>query len=290
MAFTDLLFHIHRKKNTGLNYVSIILRKGKRDNMALRPAATQIDSPFAVLLKFRVEMPGGKHYLLCAFLNHYDLSEYLESIELLELAEARFYAAQILCALDCLHDPGIVCGRLQPSNIYIDFTGYLFLGDFDLYVRNIPGTRLPWPQPLSHDTKIHRPNEIDKPDQLLVDGYLVRELLATQGGGHDVVPTADWYSFGAILHQLLTGRLPCNLDAANNANTPLSIPIPPAPNGIPLPQPAEDLLAKLLSPRTRPSASAQMDPKKSNHIHFSTRLTGLACSRKNTFLDFDRLL
>ena len=35
----------------------------------------------------------GKHYLLCAFLHYYDLSEYLESVEYLKLAEARFYIA-----------------------------------------------------------------------------------------------------------------------------------------------------------------------------------------------------
>lgn len=243
MGFTDLSSHIHRKKNTNLDYASVVLRKGKHDSLALRPAATQIDNPFIVPLKFRIEVPGGKHYLLCAFLHHYDLSEYLASVECLELAEARFYAAQLLCALECLHDLGIFCGRLQPSNIYIDFTGYLVLGDFDLYIQDISSNRLPWLQPPSHDAETHAPIEFDKSDQQNVDRYLAPELLSTHGDGHDVAPTADWWSFGVVLHQLLTGRLPSH--AANDADIPLSIPIPL--NGIPLPQTAEDLLAKLLS-------------------------------------------
>lgn len=221
----------------------MVLRKGKHDNMALRPAAAQIDSPFVVSSKFRIEVPPGKLYLLCAFLHRYDLSDHLKRVKFLELTEARFYAAQILCALDCLHDLKIVCGRLQPRNIYIDLTGYLVLGDFDFYIQETSGNPLPWLQLPSHDVKKRTPNEIDKSDQQNVGGYLAPELLITQGDGHDVAPTADWWSFGVILHQLLTGCLPCN--ATNNADVPRSFPIPP--NGITLPQAAEDLLAKLLS-------------------------------------------
>lgn len=262
------LFHIHRKINTRLDYASIILRKGKHDNIALRATATQIDSPFIVPLKFRIEVPGEeKVYVLYTFLHHYDLSEHLESIECLELAEARFYAAQILCALDCLHDLGIVCGRLQPSNIYVDFTGYLVLGDFDLYFQNISGVRLPYPQePPSHDAEIHAPNEIDKSDQQSVDKYLAPELLATQNDGHDITPAADWWSFGVILHQLLTGRLPCTLDAPNNADAPLSIPTPL--NGKLLPQPAQDLLAKLLSPNPSQRLGANGSKEIKSHPFF----------------------
>ena len=242
MAFTDLLSHVRRKKNTNLDYASVVLRKGKHDSLAVRRAASQIDNPFIVPLKFGIEIPGGgKHYLLCAFLHHYDLSEYLESVECLELAEARFYAAQLLSALECLHDLGILCGRLQPSNIYIDFTGYLVLGDFDLYIQDISGN--PWLQPPSHDAKTYTPIELDKSDQPNVDRYLAPELRSTQGDSHDIALTADWWSFGVVLHQLLTGRLPSH--TANDADIPLSIPIPP--NGIPIPRPAEDLLAKLLS-------------------------------------------
>jgi len=164
-------------------------------------------------------------------------------VKFLELTEARFYAAQIQCALDYLHHYAIMYGRLQPRNIYIDLTGYLVLGDFDFYIRDISGDRLPRQQLPSQDAETHAPNKIDKPDQRDIDGYLAPELLVTQGYSHHVAPTADWWSFGVILHQLLTGYLPCN--AVNNADMPRSFPIPP--NGIPLPQVAEDLLAKLLS-------------------------------------------
>lgn len=221
----------------------MVLRKGKHNNIALRPAAAQIDSPFIVSLKFRIKVSPGKLYLLCAFLHRYDLSDHLKRVKFLELTEARFYAAQIQCALDYLHHYAIMYGRLQPRNIYIDLTGYLVLGDFDFYIRDISGDRLPRQQLPSQDAETHAPNKIDKPDQRDIDGYLAPELLVTQGYSHHVAPTADWWSFGVILHQLLTGYLPCN--AVNNADMPRSFPIPP--NGIPLPQVAEDLLAKLLS-------------------------------------------
>ncbi|KAJ5902251.1 hypothetical protein N7495_002779 [Penicillium taxi] len=92
----------------------------------------------------------------------------------LELTEARFYAAQIFC-VDCLDNLNILYGRLKPQNVFIDLTDYLFLGEFDLYVRNTSGNRSPWPQPPYGNVK--------KLDQQYVDDCLTLDLLAIQGNG-----------------------------------------------------------------------------------------------------------
>jgi len=45
---------------------------------------------------------------------------------------AKFYAAQIVLALEHMHDEGVVYRDLKPENILIDSEGYLRITDFGL--------------------------------------------------------------------------------------------------------------------------------------------------------------
>lgn len=45
---------------------------------------------------------------------------------------AKFYAAQIVLALDHMHEEGVIYRDLKPENILIDSEGYLRITDFGI--------------------------------------------------------------------------------------------------------------------------------------------------------------
>ena len=69
-------------------------------------------------------MPGG------------DVGSLLERESRLLEEEARFYIAEILLALECLHRQGLIHRDLKPDNILLDSNGHCKLADFGLSEEN----------------------------------------------------------------------------------------------------------------------------------------------------------
>lgn len=51
-----------------------------------------------------------------------------------ELSRARFYAAEVVCGLEHLHQMGIVYRDCKPENILLDDTGHVRISDLGLAV------------------------------------------------------------------------------------------------------------------------------------------------------------
>lgn len=96
----------------------------------------------------------------------------------------RFYAAQIVLALEFLHQKGIIYRDLKPENVLIDVNGYIKITDFGLSRMNV---------------KLNEAKSICGTPE-----YLAPEIIQKTGYGKAV----DWWTLGSIIFEMLTGIPP----------------------------------------------------------------------------------
>ncbi|KAL8278278.1 hypothetical protein RQP46_009310 [Phenoliferia psychrophenolica] len=180
-----------RKKDTGRIYAlktirkaHIISRSEVTHTLAERTVLAQVTSPFIVPLKFSFQSPE-KLYLVLAYVNGGELFHHLQNEGRFDEERSRFYAAELLCALDHLHSFDVVYRDLKPENILIDYTGHLMLCDFGLCKLNM--------------TEGERTNTFAGTPE-----YLSPELILGEG----YTRVVDWWTLGVLLYEMLSGLPP----------------------------------------------------------------------------------
>ena len=100
---------------------------------AERDILTMFDHPFIMKLEYSFQDQINL-YMVMEFVNGGELFYHLHKSNRngFPLPTAKFYAAQIVLALEHMHREGIVYRDLKPENILIDSDGYLRLTDFGL--------------------------------------------------------------------------------------------------------------------------------------------------------------
>lgn len=129
---------MYRKRDTHRIYAlktikkaHIISRSEVSHTLAERSVLAQINNPFIVPLKFSFQSPE-KLYLVLAFVNGGELFHHLQREQRFDINRSRFYTAELLCALECLHGFNVVYRDLKPENILLDYSGHIALCDFGL--------------------------------------------------------------------------------------------------------------------------------------------------------------
>lgn len=135
-----------KKKDTQRIYAMKVLSKkviiqkkevvhtlGER-NILVRTAMTA--SPFIVGLKFSFQTPTDL-YLVTDYMSGGELFWHLQREGRFQEARAKFYIAELILALQHLHDHDIVYRDLKPENILLDANGHIALCDFGLSKANL---------------------------------------------------------------------------------------------------------------------------------------------------------
>ncbi|XP_051121103.1 serine/threonine-protein kinase D6PKL2-like [Andrographis paniculata] len=230
----------------------------------------QTDKFSCLLMEF---CSGGDLHLLRQRQPHRHFSE----------AAARFYASEVLLALEYLHMMGVIYRDLKPENVMVREDGHIMLSDFDLSLRCFvnptlvpcgshgiissasycihPSCKLPpscfrlfnsrtrtrgEKPPAGLDSLpvlVAEPTAARSMSFVGTHEYLAPEIIRGEGHGSAV----DWWTFGIFLYELLHGKTPFR--GAGNRETLFNVVGQPLkfPDGSAISFAAKDLIKGLLA-------------------------------------------
>ena len=220
---------------------SDLLRDQLYENIILEKHILQINNhPFIVHLKHSFQSKT-KLYLIMEYLSGGDLFALIRRYRKFSELQTRFYAAEVLLALEYLHNEmHIIYRDLKPENILLSAEGHVKLTDFGLSKQSEKAyTFAGTPEYLA-------------PEIFLAKGY---------------TKAVDYWSLGVLIYEMLVGKPPFTSDVRNISQIEKLILInkPEYPSN--LTEDAIDLIQKLLE--TNPKKRIQNDEIK-EHPFFKT--------------------
>lgn len=162
----------------------IVKRNQVEHTQAERNVLQVVKHPFIVELHAAFQTPKKLHFVL-EFCAGGELFFHLSRAGRFSEGRCRFYATEICLALQYLHSLNIIYRDLKPENLLLDHEGHCKITDFGLSKEGIMDN-------VSAKTLCGTPE------------YLAPEILRKEGHGKAV----DWYSFGALIFEMLTGLPP----------------------------------------------------------------------------------
>ncbi|XP_052087652.1 ribosomal protein S6 kinase 2 beta-like [Mytilus californianus] len=166
-----------------LKKATLKVRDRQRTKME-RDILADINHPFVVRLHYAFQTEG-KLYLILEFLRGGDLFTRLSKEVMFTEEDVKFYLAELAMALDHLHSVGIVYRDLKPENILLDSDGHIKLTDFGLSKESVFEEKKTY----SFCGTVE---------------YMAPEVVNRKGHG----TAADWWSYGVLMFEMLTGALP----------------------------------------------------------------------------------
>ncbi|XP_030472940.1 probable serine/threonine protein kinase IREH1 [Syzygium oleosum] len=272
-----------KKRTTGDLFAIKVLKKADmiRKNavesiLAERDILISVRNPFVVRFFYSFTCRENL-YLVMEYLNGGDLYSLLRNLGCLDEEVARVYIAEVVLALEYLHSLRVVHRDLKPDNLLIAHDGHIKLTDFglskvglinstdDLSGPAVSGTSMLVDEEPELSMSESQKERRKKRSAVGTPDYLAPEILL--GTGHGT--TADWWSVGVILFELIVGIPPFNAEHPQTIFDNIlnrNIPWPRVPEE--MSAEAQDLIDRLLTedPHQRLGASGAWEVKQ--HVFF----------------------
>ena len=188
-----------RKKDNGKHYAMKILKKQDfnvhstvENALTEKEILMKSENPFIVKLRYAFQDEKCLYYCI-DYVPGGELFEYLKKRKRFTLEQTRFYAAEVLLALDYLHNElKIIYRDLKPENILVDSNGHIKLTDFGLSKIGVKTSN----------------SFCGTPE------YLAPEII--QGEGHTQL--VDYWTFGCLIYEMLVGKPPFSAPQNSSKN------------------------------------------------------------------------
>lgn len=197
-GFGKVLLVRHRAEPDSLYAMKVMKKSVLASRNALRDAKVERDilamlghyeCPFIVRLHaaFQTEK---RLYLVMDFAAGGEIMFHLRQQAMLSEDQARFYAAELLVALEFLHSKRVLHRDIKPENVLLGQDGHLLLTDFGL-AKDL--------------SSFDKPDVEQKHSWCGSEDYMAPEIIAREP--HTGKP-ADWWAFGVFLYDCLCGHPP----------------------------------------------------------------------------------